>query len=646
MLSTRGTTRLALPTPQPLPPESVRFDRIRRVFNVPANRSGVRFAITIVAVDLLVLALFGESSASILAALAVCIHLYFFDFDGDFGERFIGHAVATFVGAAAVALGVICASPLWLAVVVTSLVSSAFAYLRLLRGYVSRSAVGLQGAFFFPLMISAHFDDLSSLLCGWSIGSGLSIIAALVVVPHRRSGQVRVLLASWLRAAGDLSRTVGAGEDPTPTVTALKASRDELLDHVTGSFSQPGAVGRRQRALAGMVSGARWSIPVAERLTTKQVTDASKLAETTALAFQAAADLVESGSLPSDLPDLPTARRNDLDLLSDQSPEFLASHYPIRVLSIGAMNQLYQAALSRRMNAPTPDIGHFDAMRPSRILRQNFRWKSLWLRNALRTGFGAAACVLIVRVVGLDHGLWVVLAALAVTQVTLSGATGAQAMLKMAAGATGGVLIAGSLAMLHLPYPVFLCALPVAAFLAKRVAGSNMTLAQLSYTQFALINFAVVTWPPNKGLEGARFQDILLGAAVAAGFSLLVFPSGVMSLLHRLRADSLESARRYLTASIYRVTEPSAGAIALREELLEDLGAYENALDAAFMHSTIRSPELMLLEEASATAHDLLLGGDACAELATIAHTESGFEPVARELSEWWGEFMASTSET
>jgi len=634
---------------QQRPHEPVSFDRIRRWFELPATRSGIRFAVTIVAVDLLVLTLFGESSAALLAALAVCIHLYFLDFDGDLGERFTGHAVATVVGAAAVVIGVICASPLWLAVLVTILISSLFAYLRLLRGYVSRSAVGLQGAFFLPLMISARVDDLPSLLGGWSVGSGLSIIAALMVLPHHRSGQVRVLLARWLRAASDLSRAVGSGEDPEVTVATLKHSRDELLDHVTSSFSQPGAVGHRQRAIAAMVSGARWSMPVAEGMTSKQAADASTLAETTAMAFRAAADLVESGSNPSELPDMPAARSSDLKSLTALNPEEVSSHYPVRVLSIGAMNQLYQAARSRGRAAPTPDIGHFDATRPSTILRQNFRWNSLWLRNALRTGVGAAACVLIVRLVGLDHGLWVVLAALAVTQVTLSGSSGVRAMLLIAGGATGGVLIAGLLAMLHLPYPVFVCALPVAAFVAKRVSGSNMALAQLTYTQFALINFAVLTWPPRKGLEGARFQDILLGAAVAAGFSLLVFPNGVMALLQRLRTESLASARRYLTVTLARVSDPSDPSddpVLLRNELLDSLGAYETALDAAFMHSMVRSPELMELETASATARDLLVGGDACVELAKLARADSRFEPIALALSNWWRNFFVGTAET
>ncbi len=629
------------PTPQRRPADLVLWGGIRRSLAIPANRSGLRFAATIVAVDLLVLAILGESTGALLAALAVCIHLYFLDFEGDLGERFVGHGVATLVGAFAVVLAVVCASPLWLAVIVTIVVSSTFAYLRVLRGYVSRSAVGLQGAFFLPVMVTAHRSDLPSLLVGWSLGSAVSILAALVVLPHRRSGLVRRLLAQWLRAAADLCAAIASGGDQGPTLAALQASRDELLAQVTSSFTQPGAVGHRQRAIAGMVSGARWSMPIAERLTAMRPTDPSTLAMMSADAFQAAADLVEGGTLPTDLPDLPNARTRDLEQLAAQSPEVLASHYPVRLLSIGAMNQLFQAALSRGRKVPSPDVGRFDSARPSTVLLQNLRGRSLWLQNALRTGLGAATCVVIVRTVGVDHGLWVVLAALTVTQVSLSGASGAKAMVRIVLGATGGVLIAGLLAMLHLPYPVYVCALPIAAFAAKRVAGLRMDLAQFFYTQFALINFAVLTWPPRKGLEGARFQDILLGAAVAAGFSLLVFPNGVSQLLERLRSKALGSARNYLASSIAGLSGTAVEVDLERGVLLRDLGSYENALDAAFMHQRKRTPVLMAHEKASSTARDLLIGGDACAELAELVRHNPKFAPVAVELAQWWGRFSS-----
>ena len=632
--------------PPTRPPDPMRSGRIGRSLALPANRAGIRFAVTIIAVDLLVLAIFGESNASLLAALAVCIHLYFLDFDGDLGERFIGHGVATLVGLVAVLLGVLCASPLWLAVVATILVSSAFAYLRLLRGYVSRSAVGLQGAFFLPLMISARLHDLPSLLAGWSVGSAVSILAALVLLPHRRSGLVRRLLVDWLRAAAELCSAVAGGVDPASSVAALEHSRDALLAKVTTSFSQPGAVGHRQRAIAGMVSGARWSMPIAERLTATDPSDPSTLAMTSAEAFRAAADLVGGGSVGIAIPDVPSARAHDLDALIGQSPEVLASHYPVRLLSIGAMNQLFQAASSRRRSAPTPDVGHFDATRPAAILRENLRWNSLWFQNALRTGLGAAACVLSVRLVGLEHGLWVVLASLAVTQVTLSGASGARAMVGIVSGATGGVLVAGLLSMAHLPHPVFVCALPVVAFVTKRVAGTNMALAQFTYTQFALINFAVLAWPPHSRLEVVRFQDILLGAFVAAVFSLLAFPTGVSRLLERLRSAAIGSARTYLTANIAELADGVPGAMARRDVLVEDLGAYENALDAAFMHAQTRTPELMAHEEASAIARDLLLGGDACAELAALSKGETAPAPVVVELAQWWGDFIEGAPET
>ena len=95
--------------------------RIRSFARAPSTRSGLRFAVTIVVVDLIALALFGETTAALIASLAVCVHLYFLDYEGDLGERFTGQAIASAVGAIAVLLGVACASPLWLAIVLITL---------------------------------------------------------------------------------------------------------------------------------------------------------------------------------------------------------------------------------------------------------------------------------------------------------------------------------------------------------------------------------------------------------------------------------------------------------------------------------------------------------------------------------------------
>ena len=485
-------------------------------------------------------------------------------------------------------------------------------------------------------MISAHLSDAGSLVGGWLVGSAVSVVASLVLLPNGRTGIVRRLLASWLRAAAAVSNAVALGDQLPERVDELRNRRDALLAQIPSHFSQPGAVGHRQRALASMIAGARWTMPLAERLTPLSPLDSSSLGVDSADALTTAADLVEGLPVGHDLPDIPEARTRDLDVLVGMSPEVVKAHYPARLVSIAAMSQLFYAAMSQGRSAPLPDVGHFSAAKPSTILRENLRWNSLWLHNAMRTGLGAAACVLIVRWVGLNHGLWVVLASLAVTQVSISGASGASMMAKIIGGAALGVIVAGLVAAMHLPYPFFIVVLPIAAFFAKQTGARDMFTAQFMYTQFALINFSVLMWPPEKGLELVRIQDIALGAVVAAGFTLLVFPSGVSRLLAKLQASALESARAYLAGSIKPLLADDPEPQENRQGVLNDLGSYEDAIDAAFMHAPRLTDELMAHERASAIARDLLIGGDACAELASLAQQDPKFVDVASELADWW----------
>jgi hypothetical protein len=613
---------------------------LRSLLHNSAFRSALRFAVTIAVTDALLLQVFGSVPATLLGSFAVAIHLYFLDFDGGFRERLIGHGIATLVGAGTVALGVLCATQLWLAVVSALVVSGIFAYLRLLRGYVARSAVGLQGAFFLPLMIPAQPHDLGPLLAGWLVGSGVSLTSALVLLPHRRSGLIRAGVATWLRAGAELARDFAAGKDPQPSIDRLEEARMALLTQVTGTFTRPGAVSGRERAVASMLAAARWSSPLIHDFTLPATGALSTLATVSATAYEDAANLVSGSSVEGALPDVAHARALDLERLTSATPEDVRAHYPVRLISISAMNQLYRATQSRGRQAPEPDVGGMPDELPRRILQRNFTWRSLWFLNALRTAVGTAACVLIVRLVGLEHGVWVVIAALTVTQVSLSGEAGARSMVKIVGGALGGILIAGGLVALHLPFVAYCVGLPLMAGMAKLAQSSSLLRAQLTYTPFVLINLAVLSWPPQHGVELVRIEDIALGALVAAGFSLIAFPRGIARALTRLQEVALDVAQRYLTSQLSAVRRlPQSAPAPSRERCLSALNAFDTAVDAAFMSSRCETAALAAHEDASARARDLLIGGDACAELHALASAHPQFDRVARELAQWWDDF-------
>jgi uncharacterized membrane protein YccC len=617
------------------------FSQLQRVVHSSIIRSALRFAVTIVAADLIVHAIYGSATAAMLGSVAVIVHLYFLDFDGTFKERLTGQGIATLIGAGAVVLGTLCAGNIWVAVIAAFVISSTFAYARVLRGYVARSAVGLQAAFFLPLMVPVTLSEMPSLLGAWIIGSALAVLAALVVLPHRRTGAVRAALSQWLRAASALSLAIARGDDLTAETAEIRRCRDELLTQVTGSYTRPGAVSKRQRALASMVAGARWSMPVVEVISPQDKADPSVLAHESARAYSLAAELVEGNNITESLPDLPTDRERDLDSLVGLKPEVIQAHYPARLLSIGAMNLLYRSAQSEGLSAPTPDVGQLTDEKPLLVLKANLGWKSLWLHNALRTGLGAAVCVLLVRLIGLEHGLWVILAALSVTQVTFSAVTGTKAMFKIVGGAVGGVLLASAILLFHLPYVVFLVALPISAFLAKRMQAESLFLAQLAYTPFALINLSVLVWPPGKGLEILRVEDILLGAAVAAGFTLLVFPMGINRLVTKLQHAATTAAQSYVTAAVSLTQDANPVSGASREKCVKAILEYENALDAAFMSAQATNEVLLIHEFASAQARDYLVGGDTCTQLYDKAQAKPALAPVARELTLWWKVFLA-----
>lgn len=620
--------------------------RIRRLLRQERVRAALRFALALVVADVVVIHLFGSTTATVLGSFAVIIHLYFLDFDGDVRERLVGQGAAALVGAVAVVLGTVLAQPLWLSVVGAFIVTTLFSYARILRGYVGRSAVGLQGAFFLPLMVPAQITEIPDLVGSWLIGSGIAIVAALVVLPHQRSGAVRRALTAWLDAAAMLAAAIGQRGPRESALQALTTADDALIDGMSGSLARTGSVGHRERALTEMVSRARWSMPVAAQLTALPESDDITLTMASATAFTSAGQLVSGATAPTEVPDLPALREADLTAMAGEPSTDVAGHYPARVLSIAATTMLWLAGVSRGIRMPSPDLGDVTDESPWAVLRADIGWDSVWLRNAVRTGIATAACVLLVRELGLDHGLWVVLAALACIQGTFSGAGSARLMVSLVAGAAGGVTIAGVLLVLQPPYTVFAALLPLAAITAKLLSHSGPFLAQLVYTPFALINLAVLSWPPGAGMDAMRIENIALGVGVAAVLSVAVFPFGLSRLLNQLQAQACALSLAYLEDAMKAARGFGVFLGNTRSDCVRAILLFEHALDAAYIRPTAVTGALRNHEMQSALARDRLVGGDACIDLALRRARHPRMAPIADAAATWWSRFASATLPT
>lgn len=597
-------------------------------------RAATRFAIAIVITDAVLLAVYGETIDAALGSFAVIINLYFLDFSGSFRERLTGTLVATGVGAAGITLGAVVGFSAIGSVVAAFIVAAVLCYLRILHGYVAKAAVGMAVTFFLPVMIAATPTQIPNLLGAWLLGSVLAGLGALFLLPHRRSGRVRDSLHTWLQTAASLTDELAQGQHSQ--VRALQQADDALQRTVYSATSMPGMVGTRQRALARMVEEAGSAQPVAELL----VPSTAALTTTTSTAFASAATLVSGAASQRPLPDLAVARSKDLnDLAGQPTPEVLA-HYPIRLMSLIAMSQLWLAGVTRGVDAPKPDVGDIRDSSPRAILVADLNWQSVWMRNALRTGLGAAGCVLLVRALGLDHGLWVVLAALACLQGAFSASASWRSLLHMAAGSAAGVLVAGALLLMSTPRFAFLILLPLSAFAAKLAKERSLRVTQFAYAPFALINLAVLEWPPDVGMGAVRVIDIILGATVAAVVTLLVYPSGAGGLIFRLQATATDISQRHLAAQIAAARGERPGDHPGREACTRAIAAFEHALEVGYITapSTV-DPVLQEHQRAVVLARDRLVGADECTALAARRDLP-GMAGVCDAIASWWAAFL------
>lgn len=606
--------------------------------------SGVRFAIAMVVADAIVWWIFRTGTAVVMGSFAVICLLYFLDYAGTARERLTGYLSATLIGLVAVALGSLLAGPLVLAVIGAFGVSFLFAYARVLRGYVARASVGLQGAFFLPLMADVTVSQTPSLLASWSIGSAVAITAGLLILPNERSGEILALLRQWLTQAAAITSAYGNRTTSRPSTDSLTALGEQIA--AADARVSVGLVGPHERAITYLVNGTQWgqtAFTLLEHSTRGTDTRPAPALPTRSLlaasskGFDCAAEALASNPPPAAVPDLASVREADLNDLTSLTSAELEKHYPARLISILAMRMLWLAGMVRGVKYPTPDIGSTGDRSPLTLLRLNLGLRSVWFTNAIRTGLSTAACVLLVRELGLQHGLWVALAALSVTQVSFSASTNGVSSVRMAAGAMVGVLVASLGALLNLPHVAFVILLPVLAFLAAVAANMGPFLAQSLYTPFALTNLAALQWATDRDLEVTRVENIALGVAVAAVFALLVFPFGLRGQLHRELTAVLASSRTYLSTAIEEARGHDQPRLPrLRRTCIRDLTLLESTLHAAAVRPTLAAEDHRMGRTGDALARDRLIGGDACVDLAHQRRTVVTEARAADAFADWW----------
>lgn len=590
----------------------------------PFVRSGIRLAIGMVVVDLICVFVLDNGPSALMASFAVMILLYFLDFEGGPRQRLAAYGAASLVGLIALLIGVYAAPITWVAVVVTLPVSFAFAYARVLKGFIARCAVGLQLAYFLPALLPANPENVVRYMGGWVLGCVIAIICALMILPRQRLTFTRKALADWCRAAAKTTRLYEAGNTTGEGRAALKSAFDEIQAMTVGSPTRPGALTRRLRALLQMVQYANSSTNLA--LALKQLrpdTHVALLADASATTFDSCAEILQNESSKPDSINMDSLRDKDLrnaqewcatGLSTDPAKTFdaLRDHYPVRLIAILAAVMQWLALRSRGTQTPMPALGAVESSSPLELLRVNLRLSSPWFRNALRVGIAASIAVGIAQAMGLKHGFWVVLATLSILQLSFTSPQTNRLALRMIAGNVAGITV-GFIIIIFVPnQAAFFVILAVGAFIVKYVQSRSLMISQFAFTPFAIVNLSLLTWPPSTDTVLNRITDVLVGLAVAIVLTFLIFPRGISSLIATTGSKAMTSMQAYLDSVLDAITgRTHGGDIASRRTTAERaLVAYADTLDAAFMSVRTVNPWISSLEAQQAWLQDALLAGD------------------------------------
>lgn len=528
-------------------------------------RRAVRTTVAVVSALAIALVLIPGTPGVVMAAFGVFALVATADFGGSIRRRvdaFIGCAIA---GVPLIFIGTAVSGSVPAIVGVTFVITATLAYLAVLRGTVASAVPALTIVYIVSVMVTGSLDDLGVMLAGFAIAIGVGLVATLVVLPHRSLRQITRACAGALRALADTQQRRAAGEPPDHATlqSALDGIRSAYLGNPfrsTGLHRSDRAlfilVGQLQTLLAGLLrvdprESVSLALPPSAELTAASATSLAALAD----------DIERRSGVPSsqEVGSLWVQQwDNAVRLVADptQGPaedrlKTVIDTFPTRLMALATIR--LTILVRRTLQLPDEDFSAYPIAVPQppdaspwRQLRAQFTLESPWLRTALRTGAALAAASAVVEIVGVSHGFWVLLGALAVLRSDTTQTL--RTSLAALAGTFAGALIGGGLLLVLTPDRwLYALLVIVTAFLAVYAQGTlGLVTSQAIFSLYVIVVFSFVDWPPDLATAAARVEDIVIGIIVSLIAALLLWPRGVYAGLGGNVVDAITSCRRVL----------------------------------------------------------------------------------------------------
>ena len=526
-----------------------------------ALRRGVQLAIALPLVAFLVSRVALDPEGVVYGALLTTAILAMADFSGPWQVRVFGPIATAAFAAVAVVVGILASVNLITVIITTLIVGATLAFIPTLRGLPAAGAPSVLLMYAIAVTTDIALSDLPKVVLGLAIGLAVTVVVLLVVFPGDNRSQIRLDIATAMRAQADYiaARWLGQGDE---TVTYQRYERDvnALTRNWIGKPYRPAGTAESDHALILLASRLRVVFTLLPGLAVPNSDEVATATATRAVALiRANADALDGLGPPPPLADISADRQRTRESViariqqqtdGDEAVGLCVRAHGPQVLlafasdaSIMVRNVLGDRRKSDSSAVQTPAHWWTD-------LTANASFRSPWGRHALRTGIALAIAASIVSVADLNHGYWVLLGVISVLRID-AAATGSQAFRAILGTLIGVAAGFGTLLIID-PYPVAVWILaPIAAFVAgwsSRAVG--FAFGQGAFSFFVLVLFSAVSWPPQYETALDRLLDIGVGVGVAAIVGILMWPSGMVTQLRASLADALDTGTAALRREV------------------------------------------------------------------------------------------------
>ena len=582
-------------------------------------RRGIRAAIGVPIACLLALRVLPDSPAALVSAFGSLCLIALCDYGGP-PARKVGLLLgAGAAGAVLITVGVVASANVVAAVLVTFVLGAVLAFSGVLRGSVAASGAAMTIMYVVAVTLGLPADQVLKALVGWALALIVAIPITVFVLPRRDLSAVRQACAGAIAAFADAVAARGRGEEPD--ADALGAAQAALRRSYLGNPFRAAGLSRRDRALvalAGQMQGLLSTMGHGRAYPTPMLAEpvTVRLNTQSAQALREAAAALGRGEPedPADLSVRPIVEDWSgqwalaVAMLAEAAPadveqrvRDVSALFPDRTMAVASVRVVM--LVRRVLGLPDEDTqaGPDQPVIPAPVIasgrddvRANLTLRSPWMRQALRVGLGLALAVLVVSLMGLAHGLWVVLGVTAVLRFDslTTMRTAAYALLGTFGGALVGYLILAADTNFILVLWVILV---LVTFLAVWVpVAIGFAWGQAAFSVFVIVAFTLMTWPPDVATASQRLLDVAVGAVVSIIVALLLWPGGVLAGMIANVSDAVRTSTRLLREAVTSLViggEVHAGleaqsvrAMARSEEVVELSISSTNGGATAYAH--------------------------------------------------------------